>query len=52
MEKNDTFAVVQQVQGMCEAYVGLRTKVVELERELAIRNEDIRRLQKMLAEKK
>lgn len=51
MEKTqDTFAVVQQVQGMCEAYVDLRNKVVELQKQLDTRNEDNRRLQKLVAE--
>jgi hypothetical protein len=49
-DQTDVFAVAQQVQALCQSNLRLRERVVELEADLAVRNEDNRRLQKMVAQ--
>lgn len=46
----DATGVVQQVQGLLNGYLALRDQVGKLQAELATRNEDIRRLQKMVTD--
>lgn len=46
----DQLGLVQQVQGVVNGYMALRNKVATLEAELTTRNEDNRRLQKMVTD--
>jgi len=46
----DQFVIVQQVQAIVNGYMALRDQVAKLEAELTTRNEDNRRLQKMVSE--
>lgn len=45
----DQLSVVQQVAGLANGYLACKDKLVQIQRELDTRNEDNRRLQKLVA---